>query len=100
VPPPHIAGTGRGMLPEVPAEYSQVPMVPARMGKNDRLFLWRDTSNDFSKQVNLFFWAGNVERRNSKQVNLIFLAGNVERLFKTIKYLFWRETSNGETRNK
>lgn len=34
VPPPHIAATGRGMLPEVPAEYSQVPMVPARQGKN------------------------------------------------------------------
>ena len=31
VPPPHIAG--RGVLPDVPAEYSQVPMVPARMGK-------------------------------------------------------------------
>jgi len=31
VAPPHI--TGRGMLPEVPAEYAQVPMVPARMGK-------------------------------------------------------------------
>ena len=33
VAPPHIAGTGRGILPEVPAEYAQVPMVPARMGK-------------------------------------------------------------------
>jgi hypothetical protein len=35
VPPPHIAGAGRGILPEVPAEYAQVPMVPARMGKKD-----------------------------------------------------------------
>ena len=35
VAPPHISGTGRGMLPEVPAEYAQVPMIPARMGKNE-----------------------------------------------------------------
>ena len=31
--PAHLVGSGRGMLPEVPSEYAQVPMVPARMGK-------------------------------------------------------------------
>jgi hypothetical protein len=48
VAPPHISG--RGMLPEVPAEYAQVPMIPARMGKNWDEVNW-NISTRFSLQL-------------------------------------------------
>ena len=45
--PAHLVGSGRGMLPEVPAEYAQVPMIPARMGKT----LDRPGSSNFNSYL-------------------------------------------------